>query len=112
MFQEILNLGIPVGWRVNLIQGFVKGFSYYLNGKKLQLILISRRSRKRAGTRYNARGLDDEGNVANFCETEQIFIYDDVLLLTVVPLFARPDQGQRPHLLGTDRNPDQHPHYP
>jgi len=32
--------------------------------------LISRRSRKRAGTRYNARGLDDEGNVANFCETE------------------------------------------
>jgi len=35
MFQEILNLGIPVGWRVNLIQGFVKGFSYYLNGKKL-----------------------------------------------------------------------------
>jgi len=33
-------------------------------------MLISRRSRKRAGTRYNARGGDDEGNVANFVETE------------------------------------------
>jgi hypothetical protein len=28
-----------------------------------------------AGTRYNARGLDDEGNVANYVETEQIMIY-------------------------------------
>ena len=28
-----------------------------------------------AGTRFNARGLDDEGNVANFVETEQIVIF-------------------------------------
>lgn len=31
---------------------------------------MSRRSCKRAGTRYNARGIDDDGNVANFVETE------------------------------------------
>ena len=42
------------------------------------MILISRRSRKRAGTRFNARGVDEDGLVANFVETEQIFIYDRV----------------------------------
>jgi synaptojanin len=30
--------------------------------------LISRLSWKRAGTRFNARGIDDDGNVANFVE--------------------------------------------
>jgi len=30
-----------------------------------------------SGTRYYARGLDDEANVANFVETEQIFFYRD-----------------------------------
>jgi hypothetical protein len=39
-------------------------------GKKIQFYLISRKSNKKAGTRYNSRGIDDDGNVANFCETE------------------------------------------
>ena len=37
------------------------------------LTLISRLSCRRAGTRFNARGIDDDGNVANFVETETIF---------------------------------------
>ncbi|KKK21475.1 hypothetical protein ARAM_004639 [Aspergillus rambellii] len=36
------------------------------------LTLISRQSSRRAGTRFNARGIDDDGNVANFVETETI----------------------------------------
>lgn len=36
------------------------------------LTLISRRSIRRAGLRYRRRGIDDDGNVANFVETEQI----------------------------------------
>ena len=32
------------------------------------LALISRLGRKRAGTRFNARGVDDDGNCANFVE--------------------------------------------
>ncbi|KAF8750698.1 SacI homology domain [Rhizoctonia solani] len=36
--------------------------------------LISRRSRFRAGTRYFARGIDSQGNVANFNETEQLVL--------------------------------------
>lgn len=41
------------------------------------LTLISRRSVKRAGLRYLRRGVDDEGNTANFVETEQILSVPD-----------------------------------
>ncbi len=34
--------------------------------------IISRRSRDRAGLRYQRRGVDDEARVANFVETETI----------------------------------------
>lgn len=36
------------------------------------LTLISRLSCRRAGTRFNSRGIDDDGHVANFVETETI----------------------------------------
>ena len=39
--------------------------------------LITRRSRHRVGTRYFTRGIDDQGHVANFNETEQIVILND-----------------------------------
>ncbi|KZV92152.1 hypothetical protein EXIGLDRAFT_836634 [Exidia glandulosa HHB12029] len=35
-------------------------------------IIVSRRSRDRAGLRYQRRGIDDDANVANFVETEAI----------------------------------------
>lgn len=43
------------------------------SGLPSSLTLISRLSCRRAGTRFNARGIDDDGNVANFVETETIF---------------------------------------
>lgn len=46
-------------------------------GTPLTIVLISRRSRHRAGTRYFTRGLDDEGHAANYNETEQIVILND-----------------------------------
>ena len=74
-----------------LIQGFVEIDSYagksspsnssknfanlslLENGNiKLTICLISRRSRYRLGTRFRRRGIDEQGNVANFVETEQI----------------------------------------
>ncbi|KAL1697459.1 SacI homology domain-containing protein [Schizophyllum commune] len=42
--------------------------------RKSYLALISRRSRYRAGTRYFRRGIDSEGHVANFVESEQILL--------------------------------------
>ncbi|KAK5013885.1 Inositol-1,4,5-trisphosphate 5-phosphatase 1, partial [Cryomyces antarcticus] len=42
-------------------------------GLPSSLTLISRLSCRRAGTRFNARGIDDDGNVANFVETETTY---------------------------------------
>lgn len=41
-------------------------------------LLISRRSRFRAGTRFTRRGADKTGSVANFAETEQICLIKEV----------------------------------
>ncbi|KAH8885245.1 hypothetical protein GQ53DRAFT_372822 [Thozetella sp. PMI_491] len=43
------------------------------SGLPSYLTIISRLSCMRAGTRFNARGIDDAGNVANFVETETIY---------------------------------------
>ena len=43
----------------------------------LTFTLITRRSRHRAGTRYFSRGIDDQGHVSNFNETEQIVVLND-----------------------------------
>ena len=43
-----------------------------LDSVNFLLTLISRRSVRRNGLRYLRRGIDDEGNVANFVESEQI----------------------------------------
>lgn len=43
-----------------------------IKGRSFRYTLISRRSCYRAGTRYNIRGIDSDGQVANFVETEQI----------------------------------------
>ena len=44
---------------------------------KFATLFISRRSRFRAGCRFTKRGIDDDGNVANFVETEQILLFPD-----------------------------------
>jgi len=64
----------------NLLTPVIRGFAamHTINartrvpGKLATLTLISRLSCRRAGTRFNARGIDDDGNVANFVETETI----------------------------------------
>ncbi|XP_049852229.1 phosphatidylinositol-3-phosphatase SAC1-like [Schistocerca gregaria] len=45
-----------------------------VDGRDLQLALISRRHTRRAGARYLVRGIDRSGAVANFVETEQILV--------------------------------------
>lgn len=38
----------------------------------VEYVIVSRRSRDRAGLRYQRRGIDDDSNVANFVETETV----------------------------------------
>ena len=58
-----------------LIQGYVA--SRVIPNSTFLFTLITRRSTRQAGTRFNARGIDDEGNVAIFCETDMIITDKD-----------------------------------
>jgi hypothetical protein len=102
-------------WILPLVHGYINMLSkplvqFYLcnidleyHAKKMSVILIGRRSRHFAGVRYLRRGIDHEGNVANFVETEQIVYnpnksFDDkatvssfVLIRGSIPLFWTQD---------------------
>jgi synaptojanin len=56
-----------------VIRGFAETLNTSVNGRNAKMTIISKQSWKRAGTRFNVRGADDDGNVANFVETEMIF---------------------------------------
>ena len=66
------------------------------------LTLISRLSCRRAGTRFNSRGIDDDGNVANFVETETIFYHPSSLCFSYaqirgsIPIFWEQATGLLP----------------
>lgn len=62
-----------------------------LNGRNVVFGLISRRSRYRAGTRYFSRGIDREGNVSNFNETEQILLLSNTSSEKSAPTSATSD---------------------
>ena len=48
-----------------------------VKGNAMTFVLMTRRSRYRTGTRYLSRGIDEEGHVSNFNETEQTIILND-----------------------------------
>ncbi|KAI3630749.1 hypothetical protein MIR68_012184 [Amoeboaphelidium protococcarum] len=56
---------------IPVMQGFVGVVDSQIEGHPFQLALLSRRSRFRSGMRYKRRGIDSDGHVANFVETEQ-----------------------------------------
>ena len=60
-----------------VIYGYAKTVDAVLNATPIVLGLITRRSIFRAGTRYFRRGVDKDGNVGNFNETEQILLAEN-----------------------------------
>ncbi|RLN03685.1 hypothetical protein C2845_PM13G00620 [Panicum miliaceum] len=64
-------------WTVALVHGHFKQVRLSIFGREINVILISRRSRHFAGTRYLKRGVNDHGKVANDVETEQIVFEEE-----------------------------------
>ncbi|EDO26798.1 predicted protein, partial [Nematostella vectensis] len=91
MLQDLINNDDPLAssWILPVIQGYCSIVHCHnmfeeddmeeqsdiqigaLPPEEFDLLLISRRSIFRAGTRYKRRGVDDDGEVANYVETEQ-----------------------------------------
>jgi hypothetical protein len=73
IFHEIPSLETKIdidssGLLVSLIQGFINSRPIMIKKTKCQLVIISRLSANRAGTRFNARGINDDGHVSNFVQ--------------------------------------------
>ncbi|XP_041127679.1 synaptojanin-1-like isoform X3 [Polyodon spathula] len=79
-------------WLLRLMCGGVEVRTIYAGHKQAKACVISRLSCERAGTRFNVRGTNDDGQVANFVETEQVIFLDDCVSSFIqvrgsVPLF-------------------------
>ncbi|XP_067943506.1 synaptojanin-1-like [Watersipora subatra] len=79
-------------WLLKCMCGGIEIRTVYSGAKQAKACLISRHSCERAGTRYNTRGINDDGQAANFVETEQVIVVDEVISSFVqirgsVPLF-------------------------
>ncbi|CAK7356460.1 unnamed protein product [Dovyalis caffra] len=82
VWNEFLTRGIRNNlrnslWTVALVYGFFKQVKLSVSDRDFKLVLIARRSRHYAGTRYLKRGVNEKGRVANDVETEQI-VFEDV----------------------------------
>uniref|UniRef100_A0A8D0XHV8 phosphoinositide 5-phosphatase n=1 Tax=Sus scrofa TaxID=9823 RepID=A0A8D0XHV8_PIG len=79
-------------WLLKVICGVVAIRTVYASHKQAKACLISRISCERAGARFHTRGVNDDGHVSNFVETEQTIYMDDgvssfVQIRGSVPLF-------------------------
>ncbi|VDK88573.1 unnamed protein product [Litomosoides sigmodontis] len=79
-------------WLLQMICGAVVICQVYVGQQRATIALISRLSCERVGTRFNVRGIDYNGHVANFVETEQIITLgsDEISYVQIrgsVPLF-------------------------
>lgn len=79
-------------WLLKVICGVVTIRTVYASHKQAKACLISRISCERAGARFLTRGVNDDGHVSNFVETEQAIYMDDgvssfVQIRGSVPLF-------------------------
>ncbi|KAL8579227.1 Synaptojanin-1 [Nucella lapillus] len=90
---HLQRYGIDCGsWLLRVMCGGVEIRTIYAAHHQAKACLISRLSCERAGTRFNVRGTNDDGHVANFVETEQVIFLEDQVVSFIqirgsVPLF-------------------------
>ncbi|XP_013782623.1 synaptojanin-1-like [Limulus polyphemus] len=90
---HLLRYGVDCAqWLIKAMCGGIEMKTIYVGHQQARACVISRLSCERAGTRFNVRGTNDDGHVANFVETEQVIYMDDQVSSYVqargsVPLF-------------------------
>lgn len=93
LFTHLLRYNVDTSvWLLKAMCGSIEIRTVYAGSRQARAAIISRLSCERAGTRFNVRGTNDEGYVANFVETEQVIYVDQEITSYVqtrgsVPLF-------------------------
>ncbi|KAK2701219.1 hypothetical protein QYM36_020111 [Artemia franciscana] len=73
-----IRFGIETNqWLVKITCGSAEIRTVYAGHLQAKTAVISRLSCERVGTRFNVRGVNDDGSVANFVETEQLIYVDN-----------------------------------
>jgi len=77
MLQSFINSEDDISeFILPVMMGHIGIYDLEVEKNKVQFSIISRRNIHRPGTRYQIRGIDQNGNVANNVETEHILIYN------------------------------------
>ncbi|ODN00591.1 Synaptojanin-1 [Orchesella cincta] len=113
MFLHLLRFGIDCNeWLLRITCGSVEIKTVYAGAKNVKTAVVSRLSCERAGTRFNVRGTNDDGHVANFVETEQMIMTDNEISSFLqtrgsVPLFwEQPGVQVGSHKVRLSRGPE------
>lgn len=78
LHAHLLRFGVNTDtWLLKALCGSVEIRTVYVGHRQARAVLVSRLSCERAGVRFNVRGSNDNGHVANFVETEQIIYLDN-----------------------------------
>lgn len=99
-------------WLLKIMCGSVEIRTVYVGHRQGRAVIISRLSCERAGTRFNVRGVNDDGYVANFVETEQAIYMDSEVVSYLqirgsVPLFwEQPGVQVGSHKVKMSRGPE------
>jgi hypothetical protein len=99
------------GLFILMLCGFAETNHIRQRGIEYEMSIISRVSCKRAGARFLARGIDDDGNVSNFVETEYIIksprhIFSFLQIRGSIPLFWEQTGIQMTHKIEISRGPE------
>ena len=82
--SELVSCGAN-DWIIPFVSGYVEiRPDCVIDEHTFTLLLISRRSRYNQGCRFFRRGINSDGNVANFVETEQLLLFPDGRLTSYV----------------------------
>jgi hypothetical protein len=103
--ESCYQFWFPAKWCKSIVQGFV-GQTPSGPGDKWNYNLVTRKSKQMGGTRFYARGINDFGYVANYCETEEIILTSDQVFSHVqvrgsVPLYWQQAGPVHPPMLST-----------
>lgn len=74
LMKRLLEVDAARKFCIPIMLGFISIKNCEVNGHFFKHVIISRRSSQRVGVRYYTRGLDEDGNAANYVETEQIMV--------------------------------------
>ncbi|KAF8635542.1 hypothetical protein AX17_003925 [Amanita inopinata Kibby_2008] len=125
LIKPLVDAGLH-SYVLPIMQGYYQAATFHIppdsppdeNTTPVEYVIISRRSKDRAGLRYQRRGIDDEAHVANFVETETIMrvvregrenVFSYVQIRGSIPLYwTQNGYGLKPPpTLATDRTHEQ-----